>query len=194
MSDTFLPKGGGYRSLRVYRLSEAIHDLTVIFVRRFIEKGSRTKDQMEQAARSGKQNIAEGSEASITSKETEIKLTNVAKASIEELLIDYQDYLRQHCLQTWDKNYYRISKMREYLQSSIFLESPTAYAEMMNAEEYCNLLITLINQTTYMLRKLIERQQEQFLRSGGIKEQMFRARIEYRRSQTSRTGRTSQTD
>ena len=193
MSETFLPKGGGYRSLRVYRLSEAIHDLTVVFVSRFIEKGSRTKDQMVQAARSGKQNIAEGSEASTTSKETEIKLTNVAKASLEELLIDYQDYLRQHGLQVWDRNHCRIIKMREYLKSSTFLDSPTSFAERMNAEEFCNLMITLINQTSYMLRKLLEKQQEQFLRNGGIKELMFRARSEYRRNQTSQTSRTSRT-
>lgn len=98
MSDGFLPKGGGYRSLKVYKLTEIIYDLTVIFAERYIERGSRTKDQMVQAARSGKQNIAEGSEASSTSKETELKLTNVAKASLEELLLDYEDYLRQHRL------------------------------------------------------------------------------------------------
>lgn len=182
MSETFLPKGGGYKSLKVYKLSEAIHDLTVVFADRFIEKGSRTKDQMVQAARSGKQNIAEGSEASSTSKETELKLTNVAKASLEELLIDYQDYLRQHRLETWDKIHPRVTKMREYLKSAGFQDCPTAYAESMNAEEYCNLMITLINQTTYMLRRLLDRQQEQFLRSGGIKELMFRARTDYRKN------------
>lgn len=180
MSETFLPKGGGYRSLRVYRLTEAIHDLTAIFAERFIERGSRTKDQMVQAARSGKQNIAEGSEASSTSKETEIKLTNVAKASLEELLIDYQDYLRQHGLPIWEKSHPRTVKMREYLKSSGFMDHPTAHAQGMNAEEYCNLMITLINQSTYMLRKLIERQQDQFLKHGGIKELMYKARTTYR--------------
>ena len=96
----FLPKAGGYRNLRAYQLSEAICDLTVIFIKHFVPAKSRTCDQMEQAARSGKQNIAEGSVASATSKETEIKLTNVAKASLEELLLDYEDYLRQHNLGT----------------------------------------------------------------------------------------------
>lgn len=99
----FLPQRGGYRNLRVYKMTEIIYDLSVIFTERFIKRGSRTKDQMEQAARSGKQNIAEGSVASTTSTETEIKLTNVAKASLEELLLDYEDYLRQNNLPQWGK-------------------------------------------------------------------------------------------
>lgn len=176
----FLPKAGGYRSLRVYRMTEAICDLTVIFVRRFISPKSRTRDQMEQAARSGKQNIAEGSAASATSRETEIKLTNVAKASLEELLLDYEDYLRQHDLEKWDKNHPRILKIRNYLKSDRFDANPVEFASRYNAEEFCNLMITLINQSTYMLGRLIERQQEQFIKTGGIKEQMYAARINYR--------------
>lgn len=181
MGETFLPKGGGYRGLRVYKLSEIIHDLTFTFVERFIERGSRTKDQMVQAARSGKQNIAEGSKASMTSKETEIKLTNVAKASLEELMIDYEDYLRQHGLATWGKDHPRVARMREYLRTEEFISAPLALAARLNAEEFCNLCITLINQATYLLGRLLEKQQEQFLREGGIKERMFRARLEYRK-------------
>lgn len=183
MNYTFLPKAGGYRQLLAYRLSEAICDLTAVFAARFIRAGSRTADQMEQAARSGKQNIAEGSEASRTSKETEIKLTNVAKASLEELLLDYEDYLRQHNLEMWDKAHPRTMRIRGYLKSETFMDRPTQYATVMDAEEYCNLSITLINQCTYLLRRLIARQEEQFLKNGGIKEQMFRARISYRNSQ-----------
>lgn len=197
MSVGFLPKSGGYRQLRAYQMAEAICDLTKIFVRRFIPAKSRTCDQMEQAARSGKQNIAEGSAASATSKETEIKLTNVAKASLEELLLDYEDYLRQHTLPKWEKDSPRVIKMREYLKSDRFLESPTEYAERYEADEFCNLCITLINQTTYMLRKLLERQQQQFIENGGIKELMYRARVEYRSSrsyQNYQTGQTSRTD
>ena len=190
---TFLHRGGGYRNLRAYQLSEAMHDLTSVFVERFIEKGSRTKDQMIQAARSGKQNIAEGSEASTTSKETEIKLTNVAKASLEELLLDYEDYLRQHFLPIWDKSSPRVLKLREYLRADRFIKSPLEFAQKMNAEEFCNLCITLINQTTYLLGRLLEKQQEQFLKEGGIREQMTRARIAYRNSQTTQTSQTSQT-
>lgn len=190
---TFLQRGGGYRKLRAYRLSEAVYDLTVIFVERFIERGSRTKDQMVQAARSGKQNIAEGSKASMTSKETEIKLTNVAKASLEELLLDYEDYLRQHNLQIWDKSTPRVLKLRDYLRTERFIESPIEFSQKMSSEEFCNLSITLINQTTYLLSRLLEKQQEQFLREGGIREQMTKARIAYRNNQTGLTGRTSQT-
>lgn len=179
--ETFLPAGGGYRDLRVYKISEIIYDLTVHFVQKYIERGSRTKDQMVQAARSGKQNIAEGSVASSTSKETEIKLTNVAKASLEELLLDYEDFLRQHSLEKWGKNHPRTNQLRAYLKSDRFMHSPMELTERMNNEELCNLCVTLINQATYMLRRLIERQQEEFLRNGGIKEQMFRARTEYRK-------------
>lgn len=192
----FLPKSGGYRNLRAYQMSEAVFDLTVIFINRFIPAISRTCGQMEQAARSGKQNIAEGSAASATSKETEIKLTNVAKASLEELLLDYEDYLRQHGLQKWDKENSRIVKMRKYLMTEEFRQSPVCYADKYNDEEFCNLMITLINQTTFMLRKLIERQQQEFLENGGIKELMYRTRTEYRQNQVKnddRTGRTSRT-
>lgn len=181
----FLPKAGGYRKLRVYKMAEAICDLNVIFVRRFVPSKSRTCDQMEQAARSGKQNIAEGSAASATSKETEIKLTNVAKASLEELLLDYEDYLRQHNLPIWDKQNPRILKIREYLKSEKFSANPTEYAQQYDATEFCNLMISLINQTTYMLRRLIEHQQQDFLANGGIKEQMYRARTNYRNRQKS---------
>lgn len=189
----FLAQGGGYRNLRVYKLTEIIYDLSVIFAEKFIRKGSRTRDQIEQAARSGKQNIAEGSEASTTSKETEIKLTNVAKASLEELLLDYEDYLRQNSLPQWDKQHPRTVRLREYLKSGQFIAEPMQYARKMNAEEYCNLCITLINQATYMLRRLIERQQEQFLQTGGIREQMHRARLDYR-GRTGQTGQTCQTN
>ncbi|MBP3299323.1 MAG: four helix bundle suffix domain-containing protein [Muribaculaceae bacterium] len=177
---TFLPKAGGYRKLRVYGMAEAICDLTVIFVKRFVPAYSRTCDQMEQAARSGKQNIAEGSAASATSKEMEIKLTNVAKASLEELLLDYEDYLRQHNSAIWGKDSPRITALRSYLKSERFRSCPTEFAQTYNAEEYCNLCITLINQTTYLLRKLIERQQADFVSKGGIKEQMYKARTRYR--------------
>lgn len=177
---TFLPSAGGYRKLRAFQMSEIIYDLSVIFADKFIRQGSRTRDQIEQAARSGKQNIAEGSEASRTSKETEIRLTNVAKASLEELLLDYEDYLRQHNLSQWDKAHSRSIRLREYLKSDDFMKAPSRFADRLNAEEYCNLCITLINQTTYLLRRLIERQQQQFLEQGGIKEQMYRARVNYR--------------
>lgn len=150
------------------------------FAKTYVRPGSRTRDQMEQAARSGKQNIVEGSEASTTSKETEIKLTNEAKASLEELLIDYKDYLRHNNLKIWESQNPRLLKLREYARSEQFMADPMRHIAKMNAEEFCNLCITLINQASYMLRKLIEKQQEQFLQNGGIREQMFRARTQYR--------------
>lgn len=180
--NTFLREKGGYRNLRVFRLSEIIYDLSVIFAKLYIRAGSRTRDQIEQAARSGKQNIAEGSAAASTSRETEIKLTNVAKASLEELLLDYEDYLRQNNLPQWHKSHPRTIKLRDYLKSQDFLDNPTKFAYKMNVEEYCNLCITLINQATYMLRRLIDKQQEQFLQEGGIREQMFAARVQYRKA------------
>ena len=194
MAQGFLQQRGGYRHLKVYQVTEIIYDLTYHFVNCFLGKGDRTIDQMEQAARSGKQNIAEGSKASMTSRETEIKLTNVAKASLEELLIDYEDYLRVRGLQKWDNNHPRYAKMRRYAQSEAFGREYNQRQARLTDEELANLCITLINQATYMLRKLIERQQEQFLKEGGIREQMTRARMEYRRmGQTGQTGRTGQT-
>ena len=190
----FLRTKGGYRNLKVYRLSEIIYDLSMIFAKQYIRQGSRTRDQIEQAARSGKQNIAEGSTAATTSRETEIKLTNVAKASLEELLLDYEDYLRQNDLPKWDKNHPRTLKLREYLKSQDFLDNPTKFASNMNVEEFCNLCITLINQATYMLRRLIDRQQEQFLQEGGVKEQMYAARVEYRKRELERAAMSDGSD
>ncbi len=179
----FLPQRGGYRKLRVYQIAVVIDDLTYFFAHRYYPKGDRTIDQMVQAARSGKQNIAEGSEASTTSRETEIKLTNVAKASLEELLIDYQDYLRHHHLLLWDSAHPRYQPMREYAKSERLFKEYDGLTTKLNDEELANLCITLIHQATYMLRRLIEKQQQQFLEEGGIREQMFRARQQYRSSQ-----------
>ena len=177
---TFLKPGGGYRNLKVYLLSEIIYDITFYFTSHYLTKGDRTVDQMIQAARSGKQNIAEGSAASTTSKETEIKLTNVAKASLEELLVDYQDYLRVRNKTVWASGHPRLNNMRRYLRSEEFERGYSALLPRLTDEEIANLCITLVNQSTYMLRKLIERQQEDFLRNGGIREQMTRARLQAR--------------
>lgn len=192
MSTGFLPQGGGYKKLRVYQVTEIIYDLTYHFTQRFLRTGDRTVDQMVQAARSGKQNIAEGSAASSTSRETEIKLTNVAKASLEELLVDYEDYLRVNGLGIWNEQHPRYHQMREYAKSDKFRGEYTTLYEKLNAEEYCNLCVTLINQATYMLRRLIDKQQQLFVEQGGIREQMTRARLEYRNKNHggSQTGQT----
>ena len=176
----FLQQKGGYRKLRVYKLAEIIYDLTFAFCAKYLTRGDRTIDQMIQAARSGKQNIAEGSKAATTSVETEIKLTNVALASLEELLLDYEDYLRVRQLERWSAQHPRFQRLREYTVSERFLTEYQAVITRLNDEELSNLALTLINQTTYMLRRLIERQQEMFLANGGIREQMTRARLSAR--------------
>ncbi len=179
MPEVFLHNNGGYRKLRVYKISEIIYDITYHFAHSYLSKGDRTIDQMVQAARSGKQNIAEGSEASTTSRETEIKLTNVAKASLEELLIDYQDYLRTHGLTVWSSQHPRYQPMRDYAASPRLENEYSSLMLRLSDEEVANLCITLINQATYMLRRLLEAQQRQFVVHGGIREQMTRARLDY---------------
>lgn len=177
---TFLPQHGHYRQLRVYKVTEMIYDITYHFTQHYLSKGDRTIDQMVQAARSGKQNIAEGNQAAATSSETEIKLTNVAKASLEELLDDYEDYLRVRKLPQWDKQHPRFERMRQYTRSEEIKSNYDEKVQHMNDEEIANLCITLIHQAIYMLHKLLQTMQQRFVTEGGIKERMFQARINYR--------------
>lgn len=180
---SFLPLRGNYRSLIVFQKAECIYDVTYYFAHKFLEKGDRTIDQMIQAARSGKQNIAEGSSASSTSRETELKLMNVAKASLQELLIDYEDYLRVRNLQQWKENDQRYIQTRSVLakhnDSSYYREAITTRS----AETIANIAITLIHQTDTMLLSLIETLKRQFIQQGGIREEMTRARIHFRNQQ-----------
>lgn len=185
----FLQQRGGYRNLKVYRLSEAIYDITYYFTHKYLQAGDRTVDQMVQAARSGKQNIAEGSAAATTSREMEIKLTNVAKASLQELLVDYEDYLRVRRLVQWSASHARYEPMRRYLKSEQFMHGYASLLEKLNDEELANMSITLIHQTDYLLQRLIEKQQELFVAEGGIREQMTQARVKYRNSDRNTTGR-----
>ena len=177
---TFLPKHGHYRNLRVYKVTEIIYDITYFFTQQYLSHGDRTVDQMVQAARSGKQNIAEGNQAAATSSETEIKLTNVAKASLEELLVDYEDYLRVHGFGQWDTQHPRYEKMRRYARSEQIKSDYTLTMQRMNDEELANLAITLIHQAIYMLHRLLVTMQNRFVSEGGIKEQMYRSRVDYR--------------
>ncbi len=180
---TFLPQHGHYRQLRVYQVTEIIYDITFYFTQHYLQRGDRTIDQMVQAARSGKQNIAEGNQAAATSSETEIKLTNVAKASLEELLDDYEDYLRVRQLPQWGNLHPRYERMRQYARSKQIKENYTQLIQKMNDEEIANLCITLIHQAMYMLHKLLITMQERFVTEGGIKERMYQARVNYRSSQ-----------
>lgn len=177
---TFLPQHGHYRNLRVYKVTEIIYDITFHFTQHYLQKGDRTIDQMVQAARSGKQNIAEGNQAAATSSETEIKLTNVAKASLEELLVDFEDYLRVRHLPQWNQQNPRFERMRQYARSEQMEKDYAETIRRMSDEELANLAITLIHQAIYMLHRLLETMQERFVAEGGIKERMFQARINYR--------------
>jgi len=189
---TFLPQHGHYRNLRVYQVSEMIYDITFYFCQKYLQKGDRTVDQMVQAARSGKQNIAEGNQAAATSSETEIKLTNVAKASLEELLDDYEDYLRVRGLQQWAQLHPRYEAMREYARSNQIKKDYASQIQKMNDEEIANLCITLIHQAMYMLHKLLETMQDRFVTEGGIKERMLHARLNYRNSQSAQNNQNNQ--
>ena len=149
---------------------------------------------MVQAARSGKQNIAEGNQAAATSSETEIKLTNVAKASLEELLDDYEDYLRVRHLEQWGNLHPRYEKMRQYAQSDKVKKEYADIVQRMSDEEIANLCITLIHQAIYMLHKLLQTMQDRFVKDGGIKERMFQSRVEYRSNRNNRNNQNNQSN
>ena len=178
MRDGFIPPHGGYRKLHSYRKAEIVYDLTLRFCARFLEKRDRTVDQMVQAARSGKQNIAEGSQAAGTSTETEIKLTNVARASLEELRIDYEDFLRVNDLPLWNKDSREARYIRERRDDSY--ETYRTFAETRPADVVANIAICLIHQANYLLDRQIRRLEQDFLQHGGIRERMRRARINRR--------------
>ena len=181
MSDRFIPKHGGYKNLLSYRKSVVIYDATVIFCQRFLGKYDRTIDQMVQAARSGKQNILEGSMASGTSKETEIKLTNVARASLEELLEDYYDYLRKNKFEVWDKDSKAALAVRRLgVGKDESFETYRQYIESRSGETVANMIICMIHQAGYLLRQQIQKLEKEFLENGGMKERMYRARVKSR--------------
>ena len=191
---TFLPQHGHYRHLRVYQVTEMIYDITYYFAQHYLSKGDRTVDQMVQAARSGKQNIAEGNQAAATSSETEIKLTNVAKASLEELLDDYEDYLRVRKLEQWGSMHPRYEKMRQYAQSDKIKKEYAKTVQRLNDEEIANLCITLIHQAIYMLHKLLQTMQDRFVKEGGIKERMYQSRVEYRSNQSNQSNQSNRSN
>lgn len=191
---TFLPQRGNYRDLIVFRKSECIYDITAYFVETHLDRGDRTRDQMLQAARSGKQNIAEGSAAGSTSRETEIKLTNVAKASLQELLLDYEDYLRVRSLHLWGRDDARTMQSRRvcaaHSDSAYYMEA----VGRRTGETIANIAIVLIRQTDLLLSRLIERQKSDFVKYGGIREEMTRARLAAREAERTMSGRTGTTE
>ena len=182
-----IPPHGGYRRLRSFQCAQVVYDSTVIFCDRFIDKHSRTREQMIQAARSGVQNIAEGSVASATSKKTELKLTGVARASLEELLLDYQDFLRQRGLRIWAKDSREALAVRRKYRSEPSDASDASRATEQRrrdpygirvalAETAANTLICLINQASYLLRRQLQQLEQAFLNEGGFTERLYRER------------------
>jgi four helix bundle suffix protein len=181
---SLIPPHGGYRNLKSYQTAEIIYDATVIFCDRFIDRRSRTYDQMVQAARSGVQNIAEGSMASATSKKTELKLTGVARASLEELLLDYKAFLRQKGLRIWDKDSPEALAVRKKYQldkSDRSEESDPYSIKTASPEVAANTLICLINQASYLLGRQLQKLEQQFLTEGGFTEKLYHARRQARR-------------
>ena len=180
MKSGFIPPHGGYRKLWSFRKAEVVYDITVVFCRRFLERRDRTVDQMIQAARSGKQNIAEGSQAAGTSTETEIRLTNVARASLEELLVDYEDFLRVHSHQKWAPDSRESKFVRKRGRTDEGLAECRTFCETRPAEVVANIAICLIHQANFLLDRQVRRLETDFLAGGGIRERMSRARVAHR--------------
>ena len=173
-----------YKELFSYQKAEAIYDITFYFCHKYLQRDDRTIDQMVQAARSGKQNIVEGCAASSTSKQTELFLVNVAKASLKELLEDYEDYLRTREYRQWEKESVEMNKMRELGRKhndTVFFMS---LVKTRPPETIANMAICLINQVDYLLFRQLQTLEKEFLENGGLKEQMTKARIEKRNQQS----------
>lgn len=180
----FIPPHGGYEKLLSYPKTQIIYDATVRFCDRFISLRSRTHDQMVQAARSGNKNIAEGSQVSGTSKESEIKLTSVARGSLEELLGDYRDYLRQNGHAQWDKDSKEALFVRKLgRKEDLSYEDFREFIETRPAATVANILICLIHQANYLLDQQLKRLEQYFLKEGGLRERMTRARLASRARQ-----------
>ncbi len=201
MNEEIIPKHGGYRKLKTFQLAQLVYDLTVRFCDRYIDKRSRTHDQMVQAARSGVQNIAEGSQASGTSKKMEMKLTNVARASLEELRLDYEDFLRHRGLAQWERNdpprQNLIDRRPKTVQdvnawaktvyrsgqggsSGKYKTSPASTTSSLQ-EIAANGVLTLINVASALLDRQIAAQAEAFKKEGGFTERLYKIRKQNRR-------------
>jgi len=183
-----LPPRGDYHTLLSFKKAEIVYDLTFRFAHKHLDKGNRTVDQMIQSARSGKKNILEGSKAGLTSKETEIKLTNVARASLEELLDYLEDYLRARDLKIWDKD----SKEAQYVRR-LGRKTPQTYEDYRRfvdtrpPEVVANIALCLIHQTNYLVDQQLRRLEKDFSEQGGLRERMTSARLKHRnKSQDSR--------
>jgi four helix bundle suffix protein len=184
----FIPPHGAYHELLSYRKAVIVCDATFRFCQRFLDRRDRTVDQMAQAARSGKQNIVEGCMASGTSKEMEIKLTNVARASLEGVLEDYRDFLRARNLRLWDKDsreatFVRRMGGKKNTTYESYRTSYRTYIETRPAEIVANIIICLVHQTNYLLDQQIRRMEQDFVTDGGLRERMTQARLRERARQ-----------
>ena len=177
-AEPLLPPRGDYQTLLSFQKAEVVYDITFRFAHKYLSRGDRTVDQMIQSARSGKQNILEGSKAAQTSKETEIKLTNVGRASLEELLADYRDFLRVRDHIIWDKD----SKEARYVRR-LGCKTPQTfeiYREFMDTRPpavLANIAICLIHQTNYLIDQQLRTLEKEFIQQGGLRERMTRVRL-----------------
>ena len=172
-----------WENLHFYQKSKTLYDITFVFSRRFLSIGDRTVDQMVQAARSGKQNIVEGSADGMTSSEMEIKLLNVARASIKELREDYEDYLRARHLQMWDNTHPRYDGMLSYCRAHDRPEEYMGFVEKASDEEIANIALTLVHLIDKMMMSYQKTLEKRFVQEGGIRERMTSARQNYRKNQ-----------
>ena len=180
MSNDFLDQRGDYHSLKAFQKAECIYDITFYFAHKYLKIGDRTIDQMIQAARSGKQNLAEGYIDGVTSTEMKLKLINVDRASLHELLLDYEDYLRVRNLQQWSFDDPRCRQTRAFCRNHLDSADYKERIRSRSDETIANIAITLIHQEDVLLKGYIEWLKQQFLANGGFKEQMYRARTQYR--------------
>jgi len=177
----FIPPHGGYRVLKSFQMSELVYDATVKFCERFIDPRSRTHDQMVQAARSGNKNLAEGSQVSGTSKKMELKLVGVARASLEELLGDYGDFLRQRGLAEWGKDHPMagVERRLAYSENRSY-KTYSSYVEHAPPEVAANTMLCLVHQTNYLVDQQVRQLEQAFLKEGGFTERLYRARHQAR--------------
>lgn len=180
-SRPIIPPRGDYQTLLSYQKAEVVYDLTFRFAHKYLSRGDRTVDQMIQSARSCKQNVLEGSKAAQTSKETEIKLTNVGRASLEELLADFRDFLRVRDHAIWDKDSKEARFVRQMgRKTPQIFELYREIWETRPAEVIANIAICLIHQTNYLLDQQLKHLEKDFLQQGGLRERMFKARLNHR--------------
>lgn len=173
-----------WRDLYFYQKADALYQMTFVFCKRFLpHSGDRTVDQMIQAARSGKQNIVEGSEDGMTSTEMELRLINVARSSLQELREDYEDYVKSRHLSLWGAGHPRYNALLAFCRTRNLYSDYEPYVQRWTAEEFCNTALTLCHMTDRMMYTYLDNLQKQFVTQGGIKERMYAARTGYRKEQ-----------